>query len=131
MNERELAGGKTLQLMQDVNTMSLDKFTAEVLATEAQYERSDATLGGMGVGWMPECKSLLANREAMRVPVRSEAFAHVKENQQVWPARCRPLPDQFPRHPPIRRMLLEVTSPAIAPRIGAARDAEEKNTEME
>ena len=64
--------------------------------------------------------------EAMRVPVRSEAFAHVKENQQVWPARCRPLPDQFPRHPPIRRMLLEVTSPAIAPRIGAARDAEEK-----
>ena len=53
LNERELAGGKTLQLMQDVNTMSLDKFPAEVLATEAQYERSDATLGGIGVGWIP------------------------------------------------------------------------------
>ena len=36
----------------------------------------------------------------------------------------RPLPDQCPRYPPIRRML-GVTSPAIAPRIGAARDAEE------
>ena len=42
-NERELAGGMMLQLMQDVNTMSLDK--------RAKYERSDAILGGMGVGW--------------------------------------------------------------------------------
>ena len=47
----ELAGGMMLKLMQDVNTMSLDKFQADVLATRAQYERSDATLGGMGVGW--------------------------------------------------------------------------------
>ena len=31
-----------------------------------------------------------------------------------------------PRYPPIRRVLLEVTSPAIAPRIGVARDAEER-----
>ena len=50
---RELAGGKMLKLMQDVNTMSLDKFQADVLATKAQYERSDAILGGMGVGWTP------------------------------------------------------------------------------
>ena len=42
-----------LKLMQDVNTMSLDNFQADVLATRAQYERSDAILGGMGVGWTP------------------------------------------------------------------------------
>ena len=53
LNARELAGGKMLKLMQDVNTMSLDKFQADVLATKAQYERSDAILGGMGVGWTP------------------------------------------------------------------------------
>ena len=41
-NERELAGGVMLQLMQDVNTMSLDGFQADILATRAQYERSDA-----------------------------------------------------------------------------------------
>ena len=50
---RDLAGGMMLKLMQDVNTMSLDKFQANVLATRAQYERSDAILGGMGVGWTP------------------------------------------------------------------------------
>ena len=50
---RELSGGMMLKLMQDVNTMSLDKFQAEVLATRAQYERSNAMLGGMGVGWTP------------------------------------------------------------------------------
>ena len=50
---RELAGGMMLKLMQDVSTMSLDKFQADVLATRAQYERSDAILGGMGVGWTP------------------------------------------------------------------------------
>ena len=53
LNERELAGGMMLQLMQDVNTMSLDKFQADILATRAQYERSDAILDGMGVGWTP------------------------------------------------------------------------------
>ena len=53
LNERELAGGKMLQLMQDVNKMSLDRFQAEVLAPRAQYERSEAILGGMGVGWTP------------------------------------------------------------------------------
>ena len=50
---RELAGGMMLKLMQDVNTMSLGKFQADVLATRVQYERSDAILGGMGVGWTP------------------------------------------------------------------------------
>ena len=66
------------------------------------------------------------SREAMRVPFWPEAYAHVKENQQAWLSGSRPLPDQRPRYPPIRRMLLGVTSPAIAPRIGAARDAEER-----
>ena len=46
----------------------------------------------------------------------------------MWLAGSRPPPDQCPRYPPIRRMLLGVTSPVIviAPRIGAARDAEER-----
>ena len=52
-NERELAGGMMLQLMQDVNTMSMDKFQDDILATRAQYEQSDAILGEMGVGWTP------------------------------------------------------------------------------
>ena len=64
--------------------------------------------------------------EAMRVPAWPEAYAHVRENQQVWLAGSRPLLDQCPRYPPIRRMLLGVTSTAIAPRIGAAGDADER-----
>ena len=52
-NERYLAGGMMLQLMQDVNTMSLDKFQADILDTRAQYERSDAILCRMGGGWTP------------------------------------------------------------------------------
>ena len=63
---------------------------------------------------------------AMGVPLLSEAYAHAKENQQAWLSGSRPLPDQCPRYPPIRRMLLGVTSPIIAPRIGAARDAEKR-----
>ena len=43
--------------MHDVNTMSLDKFQADVLATRAQYERLDAILGGMEVGWTPSLLS--------------------------------------------------------------------------
>ena len=63
---------------------------------------------------------------AMGVPLLPEAYAHAKENQQAWLSGSRPLPDQCPRYPPIRRMLLGVTSPIIAPRIGAARDAEKR-----
>ena len=62
----------------------------------------------------------------MRVPLLPEAYAHVKENQQAWLSGSRPLPEQCPRYPPIRRMFLGVKSPAIAPRIGAARDAEKR-----
>ena len=64
--------------------------------------------------------------EAMLVPLWSEAYAHVKENQQEWLSGSRPLPDQCPRYPPIKRMLLGVTSPAIVSRIGVARDADER-----
>ena len=64
--------------------------------------------------------------EAVRVPLWPEAYAHVKENQQAWLSGSRLLPDQCPRYPPIKRMLLGVTSHVNAPRIGAARDAEEK-----
>ena len=63
---------------------------------------------------------------AKRVPAWQEAYAHVRESQQVWLAGSRPLPDQCLRYPPIRRMLPGVPSPAIAPRIEAARDAEER-----
>ena len=47
-NESELAGGMLLQLMQDVNTKSLDMFQVDILATRAQYERSYAIFVG---GW--------------------------------------------------------------------------------
>ena len=63
---------------------------------------------------------------AMGVPLLPEAYAHAKENQQAWLSGSRPLPDQCPRYPPIRRILLGVTSPIIATRIGAARDAEKR-----
>ena len=52
---------------------------------------------------------------AMRVPLLPESYAHAKENQQAWLSGSRPLRDQYPRYPPIRRMLLGVTSPVIAP----------------
>ena len=63
--------------------------------------------------------------EAMRVPCWPEAYAHVGENQQVWLAGSRLLPDQCPLYAPIRR-LLGVTSPVIGPRIIAARDVDER-----
>ena len=51
LNEREQAAGLMIKLMQDVNTMSLDKLDADVMAKRAQHEISDAMLRGMGVGW--------------------------------------------------------------------------------
>ena len=66
-NERELAGGMMSQLMQDVNTMSLDKFQADILATRAQYEQSDAILGGMGVAWTPSFLSTSYPRASLNL----------------------------------------------------------------
>ena len=39
-----------LQLMEEISTITLDRFQADVLATRAKYERSNANLAGMGVG---------------------------------------------------------------------------------
>ena len=69
-NERELAGGMMLQLMQDMNTMSLDKFQADFLATRAQYEQSVSILGGMRVGWTPSFLSTCYPR-ASRILIAS------------------------------------------------------------
>ena len=59
-------------------------------------------------------------------PGLAEAYAHVKQNQYALLAVSRPLPSQCPQYPPIREMLLGLTSPVVAPRIGAARDAEKR-----
>ena len=62
----------------------------------------------------------------MRVPAWAEAYAHVKENQGAWLAGFRPLPCQCPKYPPIRRMLLRLTSPVVASCIRAAHDVEKR-----
>ena len=48
-------------------------------------------------------------KEAVKIPVWPETYAHVKENQDTWLAGSDPLPDMFPLYPHIRRMLLGVT----------------------
>ena len=64
--------------------------------------------------------------EAIRVPAWPEENAHARENQQAWLGGARPLPEHCPRYPPTRSILLGVTSPGIAPRIGGARYVEER-----
>ena len=89
-DENKLAGGMMLQLMQDVNTMSLDKFQADILATRAQYERSDAILGGMGVGWTPSFKSSLSTlpeEEWERCQSELERTARVTWNRVTFMER--------------------------------------------
>ena len=46
LDAKEQAGAT----MQQINTMSLDRFQADVLTTKAEYERSDAILVGMNLG---------------------------------------------------------------------------------
>ena len=53
LDAREQADTTMLQLTQERKTMSVDRFQADVRATRAVYERSDAMLGGRGVGWSP------------------------------------------------------------------------------
>ena len=51
-SEREGGGGRTrFGLMEEIIKMSLDRFQADVLATRAKCERSDAILVEMGVEW--------------------------------------------------------------------------------
>ena len=51
--------------------------------------------------------------DAMRVPFWPEAYAHVKENQQMSLSGSRPLPDQCPRYPTIKMMLLGSPLPPL------------------
>ena len=53
LGAKDQAEATMLQLMQQINTMSLDRFQADVLATKAEYERFDAILAGIGLGWSP------------------------------------------------------------------------------
>ena len=53
LDVREQARATILQMMQEIKTMSLDRFQADVLAMRPEYERSGATLAGIGVGWSP------------------------------------------------------------------------------
>ena len=64
-------------------------------------------------------------KEAVKIPAWPETYAHVKENQNTWLAGSDPLPDRCLLYPRIKRILLGVTSPVLAPRIGAAQDVEE------
>ena len=59
----------------------------------------------------------------MKIPAWPETYAHVKD---TWLAGSNPLPDMCPLFSCIRRMLLEVTSSVLTPRIGAAQDVEER-----
>ena len=77
-NERELVGGMMLQLIQDTNTIPLDKIQAEIVATKAQYERSDAILGGMGVGLTPSSLSTCYPRAS-----RNLIASFVKDNRKL------------------------------------------------
>ena len=65
-------------------------------------------------------------KEAVKIPAWPETYAHVKENQNTWLAGSDPLPDRCLLYPRIRRILLGVTSPVVALRIGAAQDVEER-----
>ena len=64
-------------------------------------------------------------KHAVKVPAWPETYADVKEHQEAWLAGSSPLPERCAQYPLIRRMLLEVTSPGLAPRIGAAQYVEE------
>ena len=62
----------------------------------------------------------------VKIPAWPETYVHVKENQDTWLAGSDLLPDRCPLYPHIRRMLLGVTSPVLAPRIGAAQGVEDR-----
>ena len=56
---REEAGATMLQVIQEINTMSLDWFQADGLATRAEYESSDAIFAEMGAGWSPRSSAVV------------------------------------------------------------------------
>ena len=59
-------------------------------------------------------------KEAAAISAWPETYAHVKENHDTWLVGSDPMPDRCPLYPLIRRMLLGVTSPVLAPKIAAA-----------
>ena len=65
-------------------------------------------------------------KDAVKNPAWPETYDHVKEHQEACLTGSSPLPDRCPQYPLIRRMLLGVTSPTLAARIGAAQDVEER-----
>ena len=67
LDVREDAGATMLQLMQEINTMSLGRLQADVLATRAEYERSDAIFAEMDVGWSPAFLSSCYLRASRRL----------------------------------------------------------------
>ena len=66
--------------------------------------------------------------DIVKIPSWPETYAYVRENQDAWLAGLSQLPNRCAKqmYPHIRRMLLGVNSPILAPRIGAAQDVEEK-----
>ena len=63
--------------------------------------------------------------DAVKIPAWPETYAHTKEIQDAWLAGSNPLPSRCRLYPRIRRMLLGVNSPVLAPRIGTSQDVEE------
>ena len=64
--------------------------------------------------------------DTVKIPAWPETCAHVKENQETTLAGSTPLTSRRPLYPRIRRLLLGVTSPVLAPRIWTAQDVEER-----
>ena len=64
--------------------------------------------------------------DAVKIPAWPETYVYVMENQDAWLVGLNPLLNRCPLYPRIKRMLLGVNSPCLAPRIGAAQDVEEK-----
>ena len=78
----------------------------------------------------PEALESATSGEGFRRGDEGPTFARGLRTREGEPAsvafRVQAAVDQCPRYPPIRRMLFGFTSPVIAPRIGAARDAEKR-----
>ena len=65
-------------------------------------------------------------KDAVKISAWPETYAHVKEYQETWLASSSPLLDSSPQYPMIPRKLLRATNPALATKIGATQDVEER-----
>ena len=66
-------------------------------------------------------------KNTLKVPAWSETYGQVKEPQKTWLVGSSPLTDRCPQSLLIRRMLLKVTNPLLAPRLGAAQNVKERS----